>query len=274
MCYRGEGMAESDDIWTHLRPNTAVLLRVEQAREMDRKDDVRRTRVLDVTQEHIVCEQPDRRLTRRLEGRLMDITYLDKDSSGVPTRRVLESRLQRVGEFALVGGKTDALFFSLPHRVHTGSIRRHFRVSVPVDEGVYVVVRRPDGSPLGPVERYVLVDLSLSGVRFSCKKRVRTEAGAVVDPASLLRVADRIRTDVYLEGRQVLCAGAVVQVKIPLTGAQQDVIHFGVEFTESYEKDDETGKLRAHRFREKDARLLATYISRFQRRILRKESMV
>lgn len=255
-------MATQDDLLARLGPNTLVDLQVSKADGLDEKDDLRRTRVLEVTDTFVILEQPSVRVSPKKAGRSMGITHVKRDRAGNLVREVLEAELVKVGDFELQEGRTEALFFAYPSNVYVTSVRRHFRVDIPLDEEVFVTLADLEGKLIGSPHGYRVVDLSLQGLRFVC------EGGR--GPVVLLSEGDEVLTKLMIGREEVLGARSAVRARLA-SKERRDILCFGVEFLQRVCVNTLKNRIEFEQFTDKDQRCLSQYITQLQRKALRKD---
>lgn len=264
-------MTTGKEVLGRLGPNTIVDLRVEKADDLDGKDDLRRTRVLDITDSFVVLEQPSQKIHPNRTGSIMGITYVTIDKGGNLARQVLDAKLEKVGDFKLRDDVTEALFFDYPFKAYFASVRRHFRAEIPPDEDVFVVITDLTGKPIGSENRYRIMDLSLQGIRFMCKKGVKTKDRFISDPVSRLSVKDEILTRIFIDQQEVLWTRSIIRARLVPKSREGDVRYFGIEFSQMVTTDDEGKKIRFRKYTDKDQRQIMPHIINLQRKALRKE---
>ena len=256
-------------------PNKTVDLRVQKGDDFDSKDVLRKTRVLDVTDASIVLEQPIQRVQSKRVGKSMGITYIKRDEKGklTLTREILEVKLIKIGEFKFEDRPVEALFFGCPSNVHSENVRRHFRVRVPLDEDAFVVITDLDGHTIGARNRYKIIDLSLSGLKFMYKKKINTKDDVITDPVDYLSVKDKILTRIFVDQQELLWTKSMITVSIVPKTQEGNVFYFGVEFMQRVTNDNNSKKIQFHTFTDSDRRCITPYITDLQRKALRKERL-
>lgn len=255
-----------------LRPNTIIDLQVEKADDLDGKDDLRRTCVLGITDSFVVLEQPTKKISQRRVGSSMGLTCIRRDKHGNLIREILEAKLAKIGEFKLKSGITEALFFDYPHNTYSASLRRHFRVEIPLNEDVFVAITDLAGCSIGSENRYKVMDLSLQGLRFLCKNRVRTRDGFTSDPLSPLSVGDEVLSKIFIDQKEILWTKSVVRVKLFPRGSEADIVYLGIEFLEVVNIDALSEKMQFREYMDKDHLRIIPHITEFQRKALKKAS--
>ncbi|MBW1740465.1 MAG: hypothetical protein JRJ42_04920 [Deltaproteobacteria bacterium] len=254
-----------------LGPNTIIDLRVQKAKDLDGKDDLRRTRILDITDAFIVVEQPTPEVSPTMVDSPMGITYIVRDRDGNLVRKILEAKLVKIGNFKLKDGLTEALFFDYPFNMYFATVRRHFRVEIPPDEDVCVVITDLDGHPIGCANHYRIMDLSLQGLRFLCKKRVKTKDGFTTDSVSRLSTNDEILTKIFIDQQEVLWTKSIIRAKLRPKNPKSEVLYFGVEFLQRVTTDDLSNRIQFHQYTEREQRCIMPHITNLQRKVLRRE---
>ena len=255
---------------TKIGPNTIVDLRVQKVDDIDSKDDLRKTRILDVTDSSIVLEQPTQKVNPKRVGSSMGISYIRRDDRGSPVRKILEAELVKVGDFKLKHDLIEALFFGYPFKVYSESVRRHFRVEIPLDEDAFVAITDLDGYPIGVRNRYRIMDLSLQGLKFLCEKGIKTTDGLTTDPVSCLSTRDKILTKILVYQQELLWTKSIITTRLVPKIQEDDVLYFGVEFIQRVTIDDQSKKIQFHAFTEQDRRCINSYINELQRKMLKK----
>ena len=267
-------MKSGNDLLARLGPNSLVDLLVEKAKDLDGKDDLRRTRILDITDDFVILEQPAKKIHPNRAGNEMGLTYIKRDEEHNLVREILDARLIKFGKFKLKDGVTDALFFDYPSKVYVASVRRHFRVEIPRDEDVFVVIMDLAGHPIGSEGHYRIIDLSLQGLKFLCKKGVKTKQGFLADPVSRLSVNDEILTRIFVDTEELLWTKSIIRAKISPKDPKVNVVYFGIEFIERVMIGEFDRRLKFHKYSDKDQRSMMSYINDIQRRALRDEQGV
>ena len=263
-------MTGAKDMLAGLRPNTIIDLQVHKAKDLDGKDDLRRTRILGITESFVVVEQPTQKINPKRVGSSMGLTYVKRDQHGNFVREILEAKLVKVGKFKLKHGITEALLFDYPFNMYSADLRRHFRVEIPLDEDVFVAITDLAGRPIGSEKRYRVMDLSLNGLRLSCKNRVMTKDGFTSDPLSRLSVEDEILTKIFINQQEVLWTKSAIRVKLSPGDPKTDVFYLGIEFLERVTIDDQSKKMRFYKYTDKEQRCIIPYITEFERKALKK----
>jgi len=264
-------MSLDKDVLGRLGPNTIVDLRVQEADDIDGKDDLRRTRVLDITDSFIVLEQPDQGINPKRVGGRMGVTYVTKDQDGNLVRQVLEATLAKIGDFKLKDGPTEALFFDYPSEAYSTNVRRHFRVEIPPHEDAFLTITDLDGRPIGSEKRYRIMDLSLQGLKFLCKKSVKRKDGVTTDPTSRLSTNDEILTKIFIDKQEVLWTRSIIRIKLPPKSQESNALFFGIEFSQVVTTSGLDKKIQFHKYTDKEQRCIIPYITKLQRKALRKE---
>lgn len=268
-------MATVKKALSKIGPNSIVDLRVRKGDDFDSKDDLRKTRILDVTDSSIVLEQPTPKIHSKSVGRSMGITYVKRDEKGKLSliREILEAKLIKIGEFKLKDYPTEALFFERPFKVYSASMRRHFRVKVPLDEDAFVVITDLDGHAIGDRNRYRIIDLSLQGLKFMYEKKINTKDDVITDPVGYLSVKDKILTRIFVDQQELLWTKSIITTSIVPKTQEGNVFYFGVEFIQGVTIDNNGKKIRFHTFTDRDHRRITPYITDLQRKALRKERL-
>lgn len=256
-------------------PNSIVELRVRKGDDLDSKDDLRKTMVLDVTYSSIILEQPTPKIQSKSVGRSMGITYIKRDERGKLSliREILEVKLIKIGEFNFEDRPTEALFFERPFNVYSTSMRRHFRVKVPFSEDAFVEITDLGGHTIGARERYRIIDLSLQGLKFMCEKKIETKEGLATDPVSLLSIKDEILTRIFVDQQELLWTRSIIAISLGSEIQEGNVLYFGVEFIQGVTNDNEGKKIKFHTFTDRDRGRINPYINDLQRKALRKERL-
>jgi hypothetical protein len=249
---------------TQIGPDAMVDLRVQKAADFDSKDDLRKTRILDVTDSYIVLEQPTQKVHPEKVGSSMGISYITRDERGNSVRKILEAELVKVGDFNLKNDLIEALFFGYPCKVYSESVRRHFRVDVPLDEDAFVAITDLDGRPIGVRNRYRIMDLSLQGLKFLCE--IKTTNGLTTDPVSRLSISDKILTRILVRQQELLWTKSIIKTRLVPKTQEDDVLYFSVEFIQGVTSDYQGKKIQFHAFTEQDRRCINPYINELQRK--------
>lgn len=257
---------------TKIGSNTIVDLRVQKADHFDSKDDLRKTWILDVTDSSIVLEQPTQKVDPKRVGSSMGISYIRRDDRGSLIRKILEAKLVKVGDFKLKDDLIEALFFGYPSKVYSESLRRHFRVEVPMDEDAFVAITDLDGHPIGARSRYRIMDLSLQGLKFLCEKGIETTDGLATDPVSRLSIRDKILTRILVHQQELLWTKSIITTRLVPKTQEDDVLYFGVEFVQRVTIDDQNKKIQFHAFTEQERRCINPHLNELQRKMLKKRA--
>ncbi len=265
-------MTTVKDALSKIGPNSIVDLRVQKGDDLDSKDDLRKTMVLDVIDSSIVLEQPNPKIQSKSVGRGMGITYIKRDERGKLglIREILEVKLIKIGEFKFEDRPTEALFFERPSNVHSASMRRHFRVKVPFSEDAFVEITDLDGHIIGARDRYRIIDLSLQGLKFMCEKKIETKEGLTTDPVSLLSIKDEILTKLFVDQQELLWTKSIIAISLVPGTQEGNVLYFGVEFIQRVTNDNESEKIEFYTFTDRERRRINPYINDLQRKALRK----
>lgn len=264
-------MTHSKDALAKLKPNAVVELRVQEADDLDDKDDLRKTRVLDITDSFIVLEQPGQKINPKRVGSSMGVTYITRDQDGNLVRQVLEATLAKISDFKLKDSPTEALFFDHPSKVYSANVRRHFRVEISQDKDVFLTITDLNGRPIGSEKHYRIMDLSLQGLKFMCKKSVKTKDGVTADPVGRLSTNDEILAKVFIDKQEVLWARSIIRVKLPPKSQESDTLLFGIEFSEVVTTDYLGKKIEFRKYTDKEQICIMQHITKLQREALRRE---
>ncbi len=251
--------------------NSSVWISLQDGQDLDRKPKVFKTQVLDVTSREIVIEQPFEHLGERFIGRVFNVSWLVKDSQGEMVRMMLDTVLLRLDTFSLQSGPAQSLVFGPLKNYYTGSLRRHFRVPVPVSEEVHVVVSDAHGRPLGPRDNFPIVDICLFGLRFSCSDFVLIKGQPVRDPVGKLQVRERIWVAIIIEQEEIFKVEAAIRTVLRPLGPESSVVHLGIEFMNLVEQKEEDGLETLTPFNDAHSQGLVPHIYRYQRMSLRKD---
>ena len=155
--------------------------------------------------------------------------------------------------------------------MYSASVRRHFRVEIPLDEGAFVAITDLAGQPMGSQSLYRITDLTLQGLGFLCKKRTKTRGGLITDPVSRLSINDEILTRIFIEQEELLWTKSIVRNSPAPRARGGNVLSFGIEFLERVTIDDQSKKIQFHTFGDQERRCIIRYISNLQRKACRKE---
>lgn len=264
-------MTSGKDALAKIKPNSVVDLRVQEADDFDEKDDLRTTRVLDITDSFVILEQPGRKIRPEGVGDSMGVTYVTQDQDGNLVREVLEVTLAKIGDFELKDGSTEALFFDYPSNAYSTNVRRHFRVEIPPHEDAFLTITDLDGRPIGGKKRYRIMDLSLQGLKFVCKKSVKTKDGVTADPVGRLSTNDEILTKVFIDKQEVVWTRSIIRIKLPPKSQESDALFFGIEFLQVVTTDYLGKKIEFRKYTGKDQQCIIPYITKLQREALRRE---
>ncbi|MBW2568518.1 MAG: hypothetical protein JRE47_03910 [Deltaproteobacteria bacterium] len=254
-------------------PNSIVDLRVRKGDDLDSKDDLRKTRILDITDSYIILEQPTPKINSKSVGTIMGITYIKRDERGKLSliREILEAKLIKIGEFKFEDSPTEALFFERPFNVYSASMRRHFRVKVPFSEDAFVEITDLRGHAIGARNRYRIIDLSLQGLKFMCEKKIETKEGSSTDPVSLFSIKDEILTKIFVDQQELLWTKSIIAISLISEAQEGNVLYFGVEFIQGVANDNESERIEFYTFTDRERSRINPYITDLQRKALRKE---
>lgn len=262
----------NDHIFNRLKPMTVVDLLVYKAERLEEKDDIRRSRILDVIPPHVIIEQPEPKLLSKRIGDIIDVTYLHKGKDEVQKRARVKMKLVDIGRCQLKELVTEALFFTPSSDVSHGTLRRHYRVEIPHGEKIVAKISNPDREHIGLLPAYKVTDLSLQGLKFVCSRTARHKGELVPDPIAKLSKNDVIIVRLFIDNMEILWTKAVIRIKIVPDNKQSNVTHFGVEFLEALTFDNNTNTVRFEPYAEKHKNTLLPHITKLQRKLLRRQS--
>jgi len=262
----------NDSIFTRLRPTTIVDLLAQKAEKFEGKDDIRRSRILDVVPPHIIIEQPDPKLRSRRIGDTIEVTYLFNDKDGTKKRAMVAMKLVDIDRYQLKETLTEALFFVPSSDVSHGTLRRHYRAEIPRDENVVIEITNLEGEHIGLEPTYKITDLSLQGLKFLCPWTIRHKGKLLQDPVGKLSINDEILVKILIDNEKVLWVKTVIRTKIVPDGKRSNVVYFGIEFLETLIREEETEKIRFETYAEKQKNALLPHVTNLQRRLLKKQS--
>lgn len=262
----------NDSIFTRLRPTTIVDLLAQKAERFEGKDDIRRSRILDVIPPYVIIEQPVPKLSLRRIGDTIEVTYLHKDKDDTKKRVIVKMTLVDIDRYKLKGTFTEALFFVPDSDTYHGTLRRHYRVEIPHEEDVVIEITNLEGERIGLEPTYKITDLSLQGLKFICPRTVHHKKKLVRDPVGKLSINDEILVKILIDNEKVLWVKTVIRTKIVPDGKRSNVVYFGIEFLGTLTIDDETEKIRFETYNEKHKNAMLPHITDLQRQLLKKQS--
>lgn len=266
------GKVSNSSIFQKLKPTTIVDLLVQKAEKFEGKDDIRRSRVLDIIPPHVIIEQPNLTLSPRRIGDTIDVTYLFNDKDGSKKRAMVKMELADITPYQLKETFTEALFCVPSSDISRGTLRRHYRVEVPQDENVVIKITDLGRKHIGLQPTYKILDLSLQGLKFLCPRIVHYKGKHVRDPVGKLSVGDEILVKLFINDEEILWAKNAIRTKIVHDEKQSDVIYFGVEFQKALIREEKTEKIRFETYAEKHRTALLPYITDLQRKLLKKQN--
>lgn len=262
----------NDSIFTKLRPGIIVELLAHKAEKFEKKDDIRRSRILDVIPPHIIIEQPGSKLRSRRIGDTIEVTYLFNDKDGTKKRAMAAMKLVEIDRYQLKETVTEALFFVPSSDVSQGTLRRHYRVEIPQNENVVIEITNLDREDIGLQQTYKVTDLSLQGLKFLCPRIVRHKEKLLDNPVGKLSTKNEILVKIFIDNEEIMWAKSAIRTRIDTDIKRSNAIYFGIEFLESLTIEKKTKKIRFEMYAEKQKNALLPHVTKLQRRLLKKQS--
>ncbi|MFH1674124.1 MAG: hypothetical protein ABIF87_11965 [Pseudomonadota bacterium] len=262
----------NDSIFTRLKPATIVELLAHKAEKFEEKDDIRRSRVLDVIPPHVIIEQPDPKLRSRRIGDTIEVTYLHRDKDQTKKRVMAKMKLVDIDRYQLKETSTEALFFVPSSDISGSTLRRHYRVEIPRDKDVVIEITDLEGEHIGLQQTYKVTDLSLQGLKFLCPRTVSHKGKLLRDPVGKLSTSDEILVRIFIDNEEILWAKSAIRTRIVTDIKRSNAIYFGIEFSASLTIEEETEKIRFETYNEQHKNALLPHITDLQRQLLKKQS--
>lgn len=259
-------------IFKKLNSGIIVELLVQGAEKFEEKDDIRRSRILDVTPPHIIIEQPNPKLPRSRIEDTIEVTYLFNDKDETKKRVMVKMKLVDIDRYQLKETFTEALFFAPSSDVSPSTLRRHYRVEIPRDENVVIEITNLVRKRIGVQPSYKTTDLSLQGLKFFCQRAVNHKGEFVPEPVGELSIGDEILVKLFINNEELVWARSVIRTKIVPDKTRSNAVYFGIEFLEALIKEKRTGKIRFEIYTEKHKNALLPRITDLQRKLLREQS--
>jgi hypothetical protein len=225
----------NDSIFTRLRPTTIVDLLAQKADRFEGKDDIRRSRILDVIPPYVIIEQSVPKLPPRRIGDTIEVTYLHKHKDETKKRVIVKMTLVAIDRYKLKETLTEALFFVSYSDTYHGTLRRHYRIEIPQYQNVVIEITNLEGEHIGLKQTYKATDLSLQGLKFLCPRTVRHKKKLLQDPVGKFSTRDEILVKIFID-------------------------------------NEETEKIRFETYAEKHKNAMLPHIIELQRQLLKKQS--
>jgi hypothetical protein len=142
--------------------------------------------VYDVDNDRMIVSQTTPPLTRSHLGMTLALTFLKREQRHIQRYGFSARFIDILPEYRLVSTeKVIALVFEIRSKPEVANLRWHFRVKPPSDSGLML---------LSGEERMNVIDISLSGIRFSHKRKPLFKAGEII-PLALIVDRNRLEID-------------------------------------------------------------------------------